>query len=568
MLKLEPAALSDVGRKRSNNQDFLGDILFKSGRPYGEDKLNERGHLFAVADGMGGYAGGEVASELAILTLFERYYNGPTTGDIGTDLAEAIRRANYQVHEEAGTSGRNQMGTTLTLVLFKGNKAIFGNVGDSRTYLIRQGIPERVTHDHSLVQEQIDAGVLTPEQAERSQHKNYITRAIGHREEVDPDLFEREVQPGDVALLCSDGLHNMVKEIEMGTIVATNPDLKLAVKQLVDLANERGGPDNISALAVRVEEVGEPLPSILNGREAVYNPPMTAIYSQTTTPVAAVRAGVQAASQESLRSSSTIPISVPDPDAPPVQPTRPMTAIGQAPRPGGPGLWIGLGVLVLLIAAIVAFVVLSGTSQTTIAPAPIAATATPARTSLPASPATSAVSPPPTVTPNPTTAAATASSGGSSDSKPASPGTTPVGRVGANSAISNVVATTGKVGGGSKTIDCQLSSANGVRSVQVQLENFFDKNSSYEIRLLSDSGQAVTADFQEIGSHSGLYRADLKATAALSASQYELRVKKVSPEDTTLDSTTSYRVEVAQNISSSTDCTLAGSSPDTLVIKL
>lgn len=263
MLKLEPVALTDVGRKRSVNQDYLGDYLFKSGRKYGQDKLKERGQLFAVADGMGGHAGGEIASELAITTLFERYYNGSSSGDVAIDLSTAMKEANLQVHSNGKGVGRAQMGTTLTLVLVKGNKGIFGNVGDSRTYIVRQGLVEQVTHDHSMVQEQIDAGVLTKEQAERSSIRNFITRTIGHNVEVEPDLFERELHVDDILLLCSDGLHGQVKELEMGTTIATAPNLKDAAQQLIDKANERGGPDNISVMLIRVEELGEKLPTLL-----------------------------------------------------------------------------------------------------------------------------------------------------------------------------------------------------------------------------------------------------------------------------------------------------------------
>ncbi len=263
MLKLDPVALTDVGRKRDHNEDYLGDLLIKSGRSFGPEKIAERGSLFAVADGMGGHAAGEVASELAITTLFEQYYNAPTSGGIAQNLKEAVQLANFQVHTAGNTSGRGQMGTTLTLALLKGNRALVGNVGDSRTYLVRQGVPLRVSHDHSLVQDQIDMGALTPEQAEHSAIRNVITRAIGHRDEVDADFFEQELVVGDVLLLCSDGLHGLVKESEMGVMVADTPDLHQAAQNLIDLANERGGNDNISVVLIKVLEVGEALPPLL-----------------------------------------------------------------------------------------------------------------------------------------------------------------------------------------------------------------------------------------------------------------------------------------------------------------
>ncbi len=273
MLKLDPVAITDVGRKRTHNEDFLGDLIFKSGRKFGADKLNERGYLFAVADGMGGHASGEVASELAINILFDHYYNAPDTGDVYQNLYNAVHEANLQVYQEGTTRGRGKMGTTLTLALVIGNRVIVGNVGDSRTYLIRQGLPARVTHDHSLVQDQIDIGALTPEQAEQSNIRNVITRAIGNIEEVEPDFFEHELQTHDVILLCSDGLHGAVKEQELGSIVATSPNLKDAAQKLVNLANERGGVDNISVMLIGITELGNTIPPILNTRAAYYPPP-------------------------------------------------------------------------------------------------------------------------------------------------------------------------------------------------------------------------------------------------------------------------------------------------------
>lgn len=280
MLKLEPVALTDVGRKRDHNEDYLGDQLIRSGRSFGPEKLEERGYLFAVADGMGGHAAGEVASELAITTLFEEYYNAPTSGSPAADLARAVSLSNAEVHNAGTSGGRGQMGTTLTLSLLKGNHVLVGNVGDSRTYLIRQGIALRVTRDHSLVQDQIDMGALTPEQAEHSLIRNVITRAIGHRPDVDADFFEQDLQKDDVILLCSDGLHGQVKEAEMGAIVASTANLKEAAQQLINLANERGGPDNISVVLIRILEVGDAIPPLLDGH--VNN---SHVFQQATVPV-------------------------------------------------------------------------------------------------------------------------------------------------------------------------------------------------------------------------------------------------------------------------------------------
>lgn len=268
MLKLDAYALTDVGRRRDHNEDFLGDLLLRSEGSTGPvqispSQLGERGRLFAVADGMGGYASGEVASEMAITTLFQRYYNTPLSTDLAGTLAQAVNAANRDVHIAGFSKPGGFMGTTLTLALFKGNRALVGNVGDSRTYLLRQGELRRVTRDHSVVQEQIDLGLLAASDVSKSKVKNVITRAIGHRAEVEADFFEVELEPGDTFLLCSDGLHGPLPETEIPALVSGAAGLQEAAVQLVKQANERGGPDNISVVLVRVLEVGEKIPPFL-----------------------------------------------------------------------------------------------------------------------------------------------------------------------------------------------------------------------------------------------------------------------------------------------------------------
>jgi PPM family protein phosphatase len=402
LLKLEMSSLTDVGRKRSANQDYLGDLIFTSNR-FTPKQLDERGYLFAVADGMGGYAGGEVASKLTIETLFDFFYASVPTSDLSHDLVEAVRLANSRVHEEAQRSQRPQMGTTLTMMVLRNNRAVFANVGDSRIYLIRQGLAQRVTHDHSMIQEQIDAGILTPEQAEKSNFRNLITRAIGHRTDVEPELSESELMPGDVLLLCSDGLHGLVKDDEIGVMVGAESDLNKAAEELVATANERGGPDNISVLLVRVVETGEPVAAFLNGNGQTN---ISGRLNQATVPNGAANFATQP--------------TVPNVAVPPAmtafsnQPTTPMSTPynpkASSPKPGGAGLLIGVLALVLVIVAVGAFIVLSGNSgSSTSTPTPITtpttavvATPTATVTTGPAStPGT--VAPLPTVTPAPPT---------------------------------------------------------------------------------------------------------------------------------------------------------------------
>ena len=495
---------------------------------------------------MGGYAGGEIASQLAVTTLFEQYYNGPTTGDVGADLITAIRKANGQVHGEAQTDpNHSQMGTTLTLVLVKGNKAIFGNVGDSRTYLIRQGIPERVTHDHSLVQEQVDAGVLTPEQAERSGHKNFITRAIGHRDQVDPDLFERELQVGDVLLLCSDGLHGLVKELEMGTIIQTTPDLKEAVKQLVALANERGGPDNITALAVRIQEVGDPLPSLLNGREAVYNQPGS-IYSQATAPTAFKAAEAP----DTLDNRPTAPMSVaalpPVPASISTQPTTPMTIPTEHPKPRGQGLVVGAVLLLMLGAAIIgAFYVFNNTPPALPNSTP-ASSATPASVTPSVSPSasTTTVAPLATITPAPATptAVSKATVTGSAQTAVNSAGSA------INSAIPSPSATV--VSGAVATlaaIQCQDSQVGQVAEIQIQISDAIEID-SYQISLTTPNNTQIT-DFTSV--KTGLYQ---KTVSNLTEGIYTLTVSKINSFATPV----SRKVLIGATAVSDSTCKLIG----------
>lgn len=297
MLKLEACALTDVGRRRSHNEDFLGDLLLRpeSAQQFGPEKLEERGHLFAIADGMGGHASGEVASRLAVTALFQRYYNTPLNRSLGEHLVQAVREANQEVYNAGQTNPEGAMGTTLTLAVFKGNLARVCNVGDSRTYLMRHHQVRQLTRDHSVVQDQIEMGLISAADVKRSPIRNYITRAIGHKEMVDPDYFEHVLRAGDVFLLCSDGLHGKVQEEEIPGIIENSPHLSDAAIRMVQLANERGGPDNISVLLVRVLEVGDAETHSLkaqNAREvktAVLTPTSRGGVVNSSTPLAPTR---------------------------------------------------------------------------------------------------------------------------------------------------------------------------------------------------------------------------------------------------------------------------------------
>jgi PPM family protein phosphatase len=224
-------ALSHAGRKRRHN----------------EDSYVVQPPLFAVADGMGGAKAGEVASSLAAAALQESDGNGATGEErVAALIEEANRRVFRRASEDTEASG---MGTTMTVALVEGDRIAIGHVGDSRAYLIRTGRLEQLTDDHSLVAELVRSGKLTPEEAESHPQRSVITRAVGTEPDVDVDTFSIEGEPGDVFLICSDGLTDMVDEETILEAVERNrADLKAAAKELVNAANRGGGEDNITVV--------------------------------------------------------------------------------------------------------------------------------------------------------------------------------------------------------------------------------------------------------------------------------------------------------------------------------
>jgi len=239
-------ACTDLGRIRENNEDKF-DFL----EPEDARILRRRGRLYAVADGMGGHAAGQIAAEMALKALFDTYYASRARSPQRA-LQEGFRRANELVFRTATTvPSRQGMGTTLTAAAVVGDRLIVANLGDSRAYLLREGKARQVTEDHSLVEEQVRQGMLSEEQAVASPFKNIITKCIGNGAEVEPDLFEEVLQIGDKVLLCSDGLSNQVSGEEMAA-VAEKEAPSVAARQLIKLANERGGPDNITAVVLGV----------------------------------------------------------------------------------------------------------------------------------------------------------------------------------------------------------------------------------------------------------------------------------------------------------------------------
>ncbi len=217
--------------------------------------MNRKGRLYAVADGMGGHAAGEVASSKAIDILFRHYYEDMDI-DLRRSLEQAFWAANSEIYAQAASSAvHSGMGTTLVAVVIQDDELVVANVGDSRAYLVTNGQTRQISRDHSWVNEQVEAGLLSEAEAQAHIYRNIITRSMGSRPEVDVDTFSMSLKAGDVILLCSDGLSNEVREEEIYQIVAGCEVARDAAVQLIDMANRRGGSDNITALVVKVVEV-------------------------------------------------------------------------------------------------------------------------------------------------------------------------------------------------------------------------------------------------------------------------------------------------------------------------
>lgn len=234
-------AVTDRGQKRERNEDAY--LLLP--------ELN----LYVVADGMGGHVGGQRASQLAaqsIKQLISENINTVKAADIAQLLADSLRAASRRIHEETFIHPELKgMGTTTTAMLIHEQEVTIAHVGDSRAYLIREGEIQQLSEDHSLVQEQFRAGLISAEQARHSRYRNIITRSIGFEDDVDVDMMVLQAQPGDVFLLCTDGLTTLVEDPEiLSTVLQNSPEA--AGQKLVDLANARGGNDNITVVLVYV----------------------------------------------------------------------------------------------------------------------------------------------------------------------------------------------------------------------------------------------------------------------------------------------------------------------------
>ena len=233
---------------RSGNEDsFAVDADFERG-------------LFVVADGMGGHAAGEVASEMAVQILQRELTDLRDIEDAGAGdrVMGALKRANKAIHDRTIAEVDKQgMGTTASVLIVAGRRYLIGQVGDSRVYLLRDGALRQLTKDHSYVQEQVDAGFLTPEQARYHPYSNVITRCVGASPEVEPDIYTGEVRIGDLFLVASDGLTGMVDDRRLQQLLLARVAPERLVHLLISEANGRGGLDNITAIVVQVAELDE-----------------------------------------------------------------------------------------------------------------------------------------------------------------------------------------------------------------------------------------------------------------------------------------------------------------------
>ena len=272
-IKISVFARTDVGQHREHNEDafLVADLTRQNASLLPEvrdHELGPKGSLLMVADGMGGAAAGEVASEMATDSVYEHLTEHWITDKEDTPqqfafrLREAVEGANTEIHEHAKQNpDRRGMGTTTTAVGILGDYLYLTQVGDSRAYLVRQGRTTQLTKDQSLMQRLVDAGELTEEEAEQSERKNIILQALGPDPRVRVDLTHQEIRKGDLVVVCSDGLSGQVSAEEIAAAVTENRDLVAACGALIDLANERGGPDNITAVIARFDGDGLKDPS-------------------------------------------------------------------------------------------------------------------------------------------------------------------------------------------------------------------------------------------------------------------------------------------------------------------
>jgi len=258
-------AISDVGRSREHNEDTFLVADLESAAPldftygYHEITADAHGLLFLVADGMGGAASGELASSMAgshILDSLRRSWiaTEPTVNGFAIALRDATMAANSRIHQYAREHPEHRgMGTTATIAGLLGDRLFLAQVGDSRAYLVRDGVTRQLTKDQSLMQRLVEAGEITAEEAEVSERRNIILQALGPESHVTVDLTHQQLRKGDTLILCSDGLSGLVRAEEIARTATEEQDVRVICQRLVDRANQLGGPDNITVIAARFD---------------------------------------------------------------------------------------------------------------------------------------------------------------------------------------------------------------------------------------------------------------------------------------------------------------------------
>jgi protein phosphatase len=252
MLNIEFAQASDCGRVRDHNEDYLGHFA-----PASAGETRNRGWLFALADGVGGQDKGEVASRMAVDTVVGGFRQARPDDSHFTLLPRLVQKANARIFEAglATRPGSTPMATTLVACAVRADRAVISHVGDSRCYLVRFGRAEAVTRDHTVAAEQFRMGLLSGLEASAASSRNVLSRSLGMALVANVETTERQVIPGDSLLMCSDGLHGSVTPADIGAIITRKVSLQDAVRELVELANQRDGSDNVSVLLIHVSHV-------------------------------------------------------------------------------------------------------------------------------------------------------------------------------------------------------------------------------------------------------------------------------------------------------------------------
>jgi PPM family protein phosphatase len=251
-LEVEFSAITHPGAVRPNNEDFHG-----RWDPSTPSEVRSHGWLFAVADGVGGQDKGEVASRTAVRRVVEQFPRARPGEPHSVVLPRIIREANTHVHEVGLSTGPGgaRMATTIVACALRYDRAAIAHVGDSRCYLIRRGVADLLTRDHTVVNEQVRLGIMSAEEAKQADNRHVLTRSLGSEMFVQVDFVEHQIVPNDVLVLCSDGLHGPVPPNDIARVVSQHSDLSLAAERLLGLANQRDGGDNVTMQLIRIRDV-------------------------------------------------------------------------------------------------------------------------------------------------------------------------------------------------------------------------------------------------------------------------------------------------------------------------